>query len=86
VTLRLVSDNANPTGPDYGDIPAMLRQYAAEIEAGQYGDLLSVILLAESEGSIMVLGCGEDPTPYELMGICEAAKLQVFADTAIADD
>jgi hypothetical protein len=85
MTLRLVSDNANPTGPDYGDIPAMLRQYANEIEAGQYGEVISAVIVLELEEDISILGCGEDPTPYELMGVFEAAKLKIFADSYNGD-
>ncbi len=79
MTLRLVSDNETPGTPDYANIAQMLRQYANEIEAGQYGELDCAILVMQGE-DIMVLGCGEDPTAFELMGLFEAAKLQAFAD------
>jgi hypothetical protein len=85
MTLRLVSDNPDPSGPDYGNIPEMLRQYAAEIEAGQYGEPLSVVMVVERDEDLLILGCGEDPSPYELMGLFEAAKLQAFADHAACD-
>lgn len=84
MTLRLVSDNAEPGLPDYGNIPEMLRQYANELEAGQYGDVASVILLLDGP-NLNWLGCGEEPTPYELMGLFESAKLRVFADDVIED-
>jgi hypothetical protein len=85
MTLRLVSDNPDPTGPDYSDIPAMLRQYAAEIETGQYGELISVVLLLERDKDLLTIGCGEDRSPYELMGLFEAAKLRVFADDLVEE-
>ena len=80
MTLRLVSDNADPTGPDYANIVAMLRQYANEIEAGQYGEPIRAIMVMQLEDELLTLGCGEEPTAYELMGMFEAAKLRVFAD------
>jgi hypothetical protein len=40
------------------------------------------LLVIETPDEIKTLGCGEDPTPYEVMGIFEAAKLQAFADQA----
>ena len=83
--LKLVSNNPEPGTPDYSNIAEMLRQYAGEIEKGQYGELLSVILVVEGESDIFTLGCGEEPTPYELMGIFEAAKLKAFAETMTDD-
>jgi hypothetical protein len=80
VTLRLVADNPEPGLPDYRNIAEMLRQYANEIEAGQYGDIVSALLVLETPTKPITLGCGEEPTPYEVMGIFEAAKLHAFAD------
>lgn len=85
MTLRLVVENDEPGTADYGDIPAMLRQYAAEIETGQYGEVFRAVMVMELTDGIATLGCGEDPTPYELMGLFEAAKLRVFADD-LTDD
>lgn len=83
--LRVVSDNEEITGPDYANIPEMLRQYANEIDAGQYGEVFRGIVVLELDDSLVTLGCGEDSTPYELMGIFEAAKLRVFADDLIEE-
>jgi hypothetical protein len=80
MTLRLVSDNAEPGQPDYGNIPDMLRQYANELEAGQYGEVLTVALALAKPGRVFTLGCGDEVTPLEFMGLFEAAKLCVFAD------
>jgi hypothetical protein len=79
VTLRLVSDNEEP---DNTNLPAMLRQYAKEIESGEFGEVSMGILLLET-GDILHLG--EEVGAYEIMGLFEAAKLQAFADH-IADD
>jgi hypothetical protein len=80
VTLRLVSDIESP---DNTNVPAMLRQYAKEIEAGEFGDVTMGVLLLESGD---VLHLGEEFSAYEVMGLFEAAKLQTFADTVIEDD
>lgn len=85
MTLKLVADNAEPGTPDYGNIPAMLRQYANEIEAGRYGEVLSTLLVVERTDGLAILGCGSEPTPYEMMGLFEAAKLRVFADDLVDD-
>jgi hypothetical protein len=85
VTLRLVSDNAEPRSPDYANIPEMLRQYAAEIEAGAYGDPICAVLIIERADQLAILGCGEEPTAYEMMGLFEAAKLKAFADDFVDD-
>jgi hypothetical protein len=79
MTLRLVSDNEEP---DNTNLPAMLRQYAKEIESGEFGEVSMGILLLET-GDILHLG--EEVGAYEIMGLFEAAKLQAFADH-IADD
>ena len=84
--LRLVTNNDEPGIPDYANIAEMLRQYAGEIEAGQYGDVICALLVLETPAKPLVLGCGENPTPYEVMGIFEAAKLHTLADTLITDD
>ena len=79
MTLRLVSDNEEP---DNTNLPAMLRQYAKDIEAGEFGEVRMGVLLLES-GDILDLG--EEVSAYELMGLFEAAKLQAFADH-VSDD
>jgi hypothetical protein len=76
MTLRLVSDNEEP---DNTNLPAMLRQYAKDIESGEFGDVTMGVLLLET-GDILHLG--EEISAYELMGLFEAAKLQAFADFA----
>jgi hypothetical protein len=80
--LRLVSSSDDPAGVDYRNVAESLRLYAAEIEAGRYGEVICALLVIETPDEIKTLGCGEDPTPYEVMGIFEAAKLQAFADQA----
>jgi hypothetical protein len=37
------------------------------------------------DGTLSILGWGENTSSFELMGIFEAAKLQVFADH-VSDD
>lgn len=79
MTLRLVSDNEKP---EHSNLPAMLRQYAKEIEAGEFGDITMAVLLLETGD---VLHLGEEISAYETMGLFEAAKLQAFADH-VADE
>lgn len=80
MTLRLVSDNEEP---DNANVPAMLRQYAKEIEAGEFGDIGMAVLLLESGD---VLHLGDELTSYEIIGLFEAAKFNALADLASEDE
>ena len=86
MTLRLVSDNSDPEGPDYANVPQMLRQYANEIEAGQYGDVEMAMIAVLAGDDVFTLGCGEEPTPLEMIGMFEAAKLKTLADMYSGDE
>lgn len=85
MTLRLVSDNVTeiPVG-NLMDIADMARRYASDLE---YGEVERTVVITQlADGSLNILGWGENTTAYELMGLFEAAKLRVFADDAIADE
>ena len=77
-------DNTNvETFPlqNLNDIAAMARRFADDLEADKYGDVQRVILIAENESGLNILGWGSHTTAYELMGMFEASKLRVFADS-----
>lgn len=88
MSLKLVHDSnvVSFDGPNYGDVPGCLRRLADEIEAGIHGELFRAVLILQAEESLALAKLGEATTPYELMGLFEAAKLRVFADDAIPDD
>lgn len=89
MTLKLIHDAENVSNIPVGnllDIGGMARRFADEVDAGRHGQVSRVILMVEDEDGIRVLGWGaRDATPYELMGLFEAAKLRVFADDFIDD-
>jgi hypothetical protein len=79
MALRLVAVEGDP-------IPAStlaeeLEAFADSIEPDATG-VISVVVLGDS--SLRVAWHGEDYSPYELMGLFEAAKLRVFADSSTA--
>jgi hypothetical protein len=87
VSLKLVSDNVSelPVG-NLMDIGGMARRFADDLDAGEYGDVLRTIVVAQrDDGALVILGWGENTSAYELMGLFEAAKLRVFADDVIED-
>lgn len=87
MTLRLVSDSnveELPVG-NLQDIAGMARRFAGYVDDGQWGQISRAIVLVEHEGGMTILPWGEATSPYELMGLFEAAKLRVFADDIIED-
>lgn len=86
MTLRLVTDNPEPSDePDFENIPAMLRRYATEIEAGKHGEVDRVVLIAQHNEGLFISTCGEETSSFEIIGICEAAKFRVIADDLVED-
>ena len=88
MSLKLVHDATNvetiPVG-NLMDMPGMLRRMADQVEAGEHGDLVSIISLVVRADGMTIHSHGEAISHYELMGLFEAAKLRVFADDAIDD-
>jgi hypothetical protein len=81
VTLRLVENVSELPVRNLSDVAAMARGFGDDIEAGDYGDVHRAVVIVQGEdGTLTMLGWGENTTAFELMGICEAAKLQAFAD------
>ena len=87
--MRLVVDNENVSElpvRNLGDVANMARGFADDVDAGEWFDIHRAVCVVQCEdGTLTVLGWGENTTAFELMGIFEAAKLQVFADH-VSDD
>lgn len=85
MSLRLAADNvvALPVA-NIGDIPAELHALAESIASGEC-EATSAIILTIRPGGISIFVRGENCSPYELMGLFEAAKLSVFADDTYGD-
>jgi hypothetical protein len=86
VTLKLVSNIAELPVTNYADIAAMARKFADELEAGEHGTLHRAVLICQADDtSLSIHGWGESTSAYEMMGLFEAAKLNVFADQLVDD-
>lgn len=86
--IELAVDNTNvieiPCG-NLMDIAGMARRFADDIDADTYGEPNRAIVIVETEEGLRILSWGENTTPYEMMGLLEAAKLTAFADNIIDD-
>ena len=65
------------------NIAAMARQFADDIEAGDFSVVHNALVVIMRDDGLTILTWGEGASPYEMMGAFEAAKLNVFADTVI---
>ena len=87
--MKLVVDNENVTAfPNCNlmDVADMARRFAKNIDAGEWDCMVRAVMVVETESGMVILPWGESSSPFELMGIFEAAKLRVFADTMVEDD
>jgi hypothetical protein len=86
MTLKLVSDNTVELPiVNVADVAANLRLLADTIERGDLTDVRTCIFVLVTDEGLSIHVKGENCSPYELMGLFEAAKLRVFADDAIED-
>jgi hypothetical protein len=82
--LHLAVDNNVATLPIHNlmDLGDTARELGRRLDAGEYGNVLSVIALIATEDGLNTFTFGHARNGYELMGIFEAAKLQCFASDA----
>lgn len=80
MTLRLVADNVEtlPIG-NLMDLGGMARELGKRFDAGEFGDVATVVTLVAGAEGLSIHSWGDAPNGYELMGIFECAKLQCFA-------
>jgi hypothetical protein len=81
--LRLAVDNVSelPIG-NLMDLGAMARELGKRLDAGEFGNVMTVVTLVAGNEGLSIHSWGEAPNGYELMGIFETAKLQCFAADA----
>jgi hypothetical protein len=87
--MKLVVDNSNVEqfpASNVRDLPSMARALADDLDKGLHGEVVSLITIMVRPDGLAISWWGENCTPYELMGLFEAAKLRVFADDAIGDE
>lgn len=81
MTLRLVPNVTELPVGNLQDIAGMARRFADGVDKGEWADIhRAVVVVQDEDGTLTILGWGENTSAFELMGICEAAKLQAFAD------
>jgi hypothetical protein len=86
MTLRLVDTQVSDLPVrNLMDIAAMARGFGDDLDAGEHGEISRVLVIAEGDEGLKIYGWGENTSPYEMMGLFEAAKLTVFADF-VTDD
>jgi hypothetical protein len=86
--MKLVYDADHIENPEeiiYASVSDELRQLAAAIDRGEWGEVVSGVILIENANGIHTVGIGEQATAYEMMGMFEAAKLKVFAEDFCED-
>ena len=74
--LKIAVDNVS-TLPvsNLMDIAAMARKFADDIEAGEYGEVQRVLVVADCGDGMHQFGWGESVSMYEALGILDAAKI-----------
>lgn len=89
MTLKLAVDNDSNVEKlevyNFQDLAACARRFADQLEAGLQGEPFRAVLIAQSDEGMTISVWGESADAHQMMGICEAAKLQVFADH-VTDD
>lgn len=81
--MKLVHDADNIVNldrPGLNDIAAMARKFADDIEAGEYGDALTALVLVDTEDELHTLCWGEGLTRYESAGMLSLALRLTFDD------
>jgi len=74
VTLKLVHDAESVAVTLTGDIASQLRAFADAVEAGEYGEVVTVYTLIDTPDNLHTEVWGEDLTRYEAIGLLEFAK------------
>jgi hypothetical protein len=70
VSLNVVQFPAS----NLNDIPLMARRFADDVEAGEYGAVEAVVIVAVTDGGIVSLGWGDADSRYKVIGMLEAGK------------
>ena len=73
--LKLVPNVESLPVNNLMDIAGMARKFADDVEAGRYGEVERVIVIADCGDGMHQFGWGESVSMYEALGILEAAKI-----------
>lgn len=81
MTLRLEVDNTNVEpfpGVDLRDIAAAARKWADAVEAGEFGELETALVMVEGPEGIETFGWGNIVTFRDTIGMLEIAKAHLI--------
>lgn len=62
------------------DIAAMARKFADDLEAGEYGDCLSALVIVNTDNDMHLFNWGEAFSYHESVGVLEFAKGHVIRE------
>jgi hypothetical protein len=81
MTLKVAVDNTNIEafpGPNLRDIALMARKFADSVDAGEFGELETVLVMIEGSDGIQTLGWGDSISFRETIGSLEIAKAHLL--------
>ena len=89
--MKLVVDNTNSNVTDLQisnvqDIVQMADTFATDVSEGEYGLVRRVLVIVDGDEGLTLLGWGEGLSPFEAMGLYDAAKMTTYADFLNSDD
>lgn len=67
-------------GINWRDIPALARDFAKDVEQGEYGEVTRVALVMETDHGVHTITWGENAPPLLWLGLFQAAGMMAFAD------
>jgi hypothetical protein len=88
MTLKLVHDDSVEVLPVYNfqDIAGCARRFADQLEAGEQGEPVRIVLLIETSDGVALALWGENANGFELIGLLEAGKLRAYEANMVGDD
>lgn len=81
MTLRLASDSTNVEafpGPNLRNIAEMARKFADSVDAGEFGELETALVMIEGAEGIQTFGWGDVVSFRETIGMLEIAKAHLL--------
>jgi hypothetical protein len=81
VTIKIAVDNTNVEafpGPNLRDIAEMARRFADSVEAGEFGDVETALVMVEGVEGIQTFGWGGVASFRETIGALEIAKAHLL--------
>jgi hypothetical protein len=81
MTLKIAVDNTNVEafpGVDLRDIALMARKFADSVEAGEFGEIETAMVMLEGSEGIQTFGWGDVVSFRESIGMLEIAKAHLL--------